>query len=276
MTTNPTAQTQLGWKRIARDIIVVQGNDAEKYLHSQLSQAVEGMPVGESRQSLLLQPTGKLDAVLRVTRFADTVFVLDTEQGCAEAVMARLNRFKIRVQATVEQMPWQCVALRGAGARAAAESLNLAPSDGRIVPAWWGTDEAVDLIGATVADVALDAVVEFTDAEFNALRIQSGWPEVGIDIEPGCVPGETGLLGVAVSFSKGCYPGQELVERMDSRAAVAPKQLRRITVSEGSQVGDEVVVGGVSAGVITSVAGTFAIARLGRDAHDYGEALQPS
>lgn len=271
-----TEQMKLGWKRLARDIIVVQGNDAEKYLHSQLSQAVEGMPIGESRESLLLQPTGKLDAVLRITRFADTVFVLDTEQGCGEAAMARLNRFKIRVQATIEQMPWQCVALRGAGARAAAESLNLAPSDGRVVPAWWGSDDSVDLLGATVADIALDSVDELSDAEFEAIRVRSGWPMVGVDVEPGCVPGETGLLGIAVSFSKGCYPGQELVERMDSRAAVSPKQLRRVTVSEGAQVGDAVVVDGNSVGVITSVAGTSAIARLGREAHDYGSALQPS
>jgi folate-binding protein YgfZ len=221
---------------------------------------------------LLLQPTGRVDAVVRVTRFEDTVFVLDSEPGSAEGVMARLNRFKIRVNASIEQLPWQCLALRGAGARELADSLGRIPSDGLTVDAWWGGDDAVDLLGATVADV--DDVDGMSRDEFDAARVGAHWPLVGIDIEPGCIPAETGLIPVAVSFSKGCYPGQELVERMDSRAATAPRELRAATVPQGTRTGDPFVVDGQESGVVTSVAGTTAIVRVSRDAVGFTSSLR--
>lgn len=254
--------------RLDRDVVVVQGPDAERYLQSQLSQQIEGMPLRSSRHSLLLQPTGRVDAVVRVTRFEDTVFVLDSEPGTAETIMTRLNRFKIRIDASIEQLPWQCVALRGEGARGLATSLGRVPSDGLAVDAWWGGDDAADLLGATVAFV--DGVGEMSAAEFDALRVSAHWPVVGVDVEPGCIPAETGLIPVAVSFTKGCYPGQELVERMDSRAASAPRELRAASVPAGTKPGDAFVVDGREVGIVTSVAGTesdsTAIVRVSRDA----------
>jgi len=264
------------WLRLERDFLLVQGVDAEKYLHSQLSQSVQGMAVGSAQHSLLLQPTGKLDAVLRISRLEDTIFVLDMEPGTAEGALLRLKKFMIRVQATIEVVQWQCVALRGEGALEVAKSLGRIPSEGAVVAAWWPISHAVDLVGPTVADIPADAASAMSDAEFQSLRVAAGWPVVGIDIETGCVPGETGLLGVAVSFSKGCYPGQELVERMDSRAAVSPHMLRRVAVALGTQVGDAVAIDGVNSGVVTSVAGPVAIARMSRSASEYGDALQPA
>jgi folate-binding protein YgfZ len=250
--------------RLDRDVVVVQGPGAESYLQSQLSQQIEGMALRSSRYSLLLQPTGRVDAVVRVTRFEDTVFVLDSEPGNAAIIVARLNRFKIRVDASIEQLPWQCIALRGVGARALAGSLGRAPSDGLAVDAWWGDDDAVDLLGAVVADV--EGVDRMSSNEFEAVRIGAHWPLVGVDIELGCIPAETGLIAVAVNFSKGCYPGQELVERMDSRAANAPRELRAASVPDGTRRGDPYLVDGKESGVVTSVVGDSAIVRVSRDA----------
>ena len=68
---------------------------------------------------------------------------------------------------------------------------------------------------------------EGTAAELEAARVADGWPAMGVEIEPGeTIPAETGVVAVAVDFRKGCYPGQELVERMDSRGATAPRSLR--------------------------------------------------
>lgn len=127
-----------------------------------------------------------------------------------------------------------------------------------------------------MADIPADVASPMSESDLHDRRVENGWPTIGIDIEVGCVPGETGLLGVAVSFTKGCYPGQELVERMDSRAAVSPHVLRRVVVALGAQVGDAVAIDGVNSGVVTSVTGTFAIARMSRSASEYGEALQPA
>ena len=255
--------------RVPREFVCVQGDDAESYLQSQLSNQIAGQPVRSSRWSLLLDPTGKLVAVVRVTRFEDTVFVLDTEPGFGDAVVARLNRFKIRIKADIQSLDWQCIALRGIDARSTAESLGRVPSEGLIVDAWWGGDDSVDLVGAAVAEVPGLALC--SAAEFDALRVAAGWPLAGTDFAAGCIPAETALVRVAVSFTKGCYPGQELVERMDSRAVTAPHTLR-LVVDAGYSVGDSIVDGAV----VTSVGGGKAIVRAKRDAAELGEPLGPA
>ena len=251
--------------RIARGFMCVQGDDAESYLQSQLSNQIAGLAVRASRWSLVLEPTGKLIAVVRVTRFEDTVFVLDTDPEVLDAVVARLNRFKIRVKADIQALDWQCVALRGPSARVVAERLGRVPSDGLVVDAWWGGDDAVDLVGATVA--AIDDVAVGDASKYEDLRVGAGWPRIGVDFSTGCVPAESGLVGVAVSFSKGCYPGQELVERMDSRAVTAPHVLR-VVPDAGYVVGQEIAAGVT----VTSVGGGRAIVRAKRDAADIGSA----
>ena len=102
-------------------------------------------------------------------------------------------------------------------------------------------------------------------AEHVAERIEAGWPAMGSEIVPGeTIPAETAISVVAVDFRKGCYPGQELVERMDSRGATAPRQLRVLDVADGAAPGDPIVVDGVEVGRLTSVAGTRALGYVKR------------
>ncbi len=101
------------------------------------------------------------------------------------------------------------------------------------------------------------------------------------------VPGETlvaatGLASRAVSFSKGCYPGQELVERMDSRGANAPRTLRRVlrrdlpgVTRDDIAVGNTLVIDDVPVGVVTSVAGEWALAYVNRGV-DLGDVISPA
>jgi folate-binding protein YgfZ len=206
----------------ARDVVAVEGPDALTYLHSQVSQDLNDMSVGEQRWTFVLEPTGKVESLARVTRTADRRYELDTDAGFGERLLARIERFKIRVDADVTLIP--------------------APADG---PA---TDEEA--------------------------RVAVGWPRLGVEIVPGeAIPAGTGLTRVAVSFTKGCYPGQELVERMDSRAAEAPRSLRRFRVAEGTAPGDPVLDGGVEVGVITSVVAGRALAWVKRSS-DLGEVVQ--
>jgi folate-binding protein YgfZ len=203
-----------------RDVVVVEGADAQTYLHSQVSQDLTGMEVGEHRWTFVLEPTGKIEGLARVTRTADDRFELDTDEGFGESLLARINRFKIRVNAAVT-------------------------------------------LGEPRGDEADESA-----------RIALGWPRLGSEIVPGeAIPAGTGLSGVAVSFTKGCYPGQELVERMDSRAADAPRSLRRLTVAAESVPGDPVIDGDTEVGVLTSVAGTSALGWVKRSS-GIGEVVQ--
>ncbi len=104
-------------------------------------------------------------------------------------------------------------------------------------------------------------------------RVAAGWPRMGFEIVPGVtIPAVTGVVAVAVSFTKGCYPGQELVERMDSRGADAPRSLRIVDVDAGASVGDPLLdSNGADIGTITSISplGDLALASVKRG-HDLG------
>lgn len=235
-----------------RDVVQVAGPDAMTYLQSQLSQDLRPLQVGQSVWSFVLQPTGKVDVLLRVWRTADDTFVLDTDAGFGEVMVARLNRFKIRVKAEITTLPWKCLAVHG-GATA---------PEGALVA--WGT--GYDLLGES--PVAPEGATP-GDAEYLlAARIGAIWPAMGAEIVPGeTIPAETGITSVAVSFTKGCYPGQELVERMDSRGATAPRLLQRVQVAEGATAaGNEYVVDGEVVGTITSVWRDQALAYIKRSA----------
>ena len=240
--------TETFWVPLQRDVITATGADARTYLHSQLSQDISGMRVGETRQSLLLQPTGKLDGIIRVTCVEGETFVLDVDSGCGEAVLARLNRFKIRVKADLSLGRESWVAIRNAQT----------PIPGSI-PAWRCDGSAVDLRSET-------APTEFrqgSNNDYEQARIIAAWPTMNTDVTETSIPAETGIIDEAVSFTKGCYPGQELVERMDSRGSIAPRQLRYVQVGEDAVVGQEVEHEGRQ-GMITSLSGTHALVALKR------------
>ena len=197
--------------------MIVEGPDAATYLHSQVAQDLRDLAVGQTRWTLVLEPTGKVESLARVTRASDERFDFDTDAGYGDALAARLNRFKIRVQAEITVVP---------------------------------------------------AEVPEPSEEHEDARVGAGWPRMGFEIVPGeTIPAVTGVVPVAVSFTKGCYPGQELVERMDSRGADAPRSLRIVEVAAGSVIGDPVVdAEGAEVGTITSVApaGTTALALVKR------------
>jgi tRNA-modifying protein YgfZ len=252
-TSGPDASTTLWWEA-PRDVVEVVGADAATYLHSQVSNDLRPLQVGGSCWAFLLQPTGKVDVLLRVWRIADDRFVLDTDAGFGEVLVARVNRFKIRVKADVMPLEWRCIAVR------TSDGSPVTGIEG--VVAWGG---GVDLLGADVEPPAgMDAG---TAEQLLASRIEAAWPSMGSEIEPGeTIPAETGVAAAAVSFTKGCYPGQELVERMDSRGSIAPRLLQVVDVPAGTLAGDPLLRDGEAIGTVTSVAGDRALAYVKRSA----------
>jgi folate-binding protein YgfZ len=93
--------------------------------------------------------------------------------------------------------------------------------------------------------------------DYETARVAAGWPAMGTEIVPGeRIPAEIAVAPATVNFTKGCYPGQELVERMDSRGSQAPRQLRIVSVDDAANPDVE----------ITSVAGDKALAYVKRGA----------
>jgi len=129
--------------------------------------------------------------------------------------------------------------------------------------AWRESDCAVDFVASEF--VAGD-LRQGSNGEFELARVMAKWPTMGVDMTTNSMPAETGLTDCAVSFTKGCYPGQELVERMDSRGATAPRQLRLIRAEVGASAGAPVVLNGEEIGMYTSVCQEFGLALIKRTA----------
>jgi folate-binding protein YgfZ len=242
-------------------VFSVTGADAGKYLHSQLSNDIASLAVGASRYSFVLEPMGKVIALVRVTRTEEETFVLDTENvaDLGEQLLARLNRFKIRVKADIVVSTQKYLCLRSRDG-SAIEQAGFAVSQ-------WGSGAVVDAPLSTIDGSVVSQFVHVSTEEFDALRIRSSWPAMGSEIIAGeTLPAATGVVPIAVSFTKGCYPGQELVERMDSRGSTAPKNLRLLTGSivDNANPGDAVIVNGETVGEFTSVAPDCALAYVGR------------
>jgi folate-binding protein YgfZ len=239
---------------IERDVVRASGPDTVSFLQGQLSQDVESMALDESRWSLLLQPTGKVDAWLRITRTADDEFVLDTDGGWGDAVIARLQRFKLRTKCDIESVNgWRCLAVRGATV-----------DDPAARPIVWPGVEGVDLLGD---DVSPSSDLPIDSDAFEALRIESGVPAMGRELTEATIPVEAGqwLIDASVSFTKGCYTGQELVARIDSRGGNAPRPIRGLRSSEPVALGAEITTtDGKQLGTVTSAYATIALAPLPR------------
>jgi len=189
------------------DQVVVAGPQAESYLQGQLSQDIAALKSGDTATALLLEPTGKMGFWLQVERTADDTFVLAVDAGQGEAVLERLNRFKLRTKVMFELQP-------GSGSRDELE------------------------------------------------RILAGRPRHGTEIVAGeTIPAELGqqLIDGSVSFTKGCYTGQELVARIDARGGHVPRHLRRLTFAATGpdalpEPGTELLVDSKVVGRLTSVA----------------------
>ena len=251
---------------LPRDVIRVAGPDAVSWLQGQLSQDVAKLAVGASADSLLLQPQGKVHSFVRVTRAGPDELLLDVDGGFGPAVMERLRRFKLRIKAELEPLEWRCLAVRGPRAHEVAVRAR----GGMVVAADWPGLPGADVLGES--PVLPDDVPRCSLEAWQAVRVEAGVPAMGAELTERTIPAEAGIVERTVSFTKGCYTGQELVARIDSRGGKVPRHLRGVVVGgdgPAPPVGASVVAGDKEVGTLTSVAATpggpVALAYVRRD-----------
>jgi folate-binding protein YgfZ len=176
-----------------REFVRVAGPDAANYLQRMVSNDIEALRVGDACPALLLTAKGRVIAPLVVLRRGDDDFLLLTEPGLGETVRGHLTRMRLRAQCEIEPEDHASALVFG-GAQGFATD-------------WPRVREA------------LDAGLEPTlsDNELELRRIESGVPRWEHEIDDRILPAEAGLESTHVSFSKGCYPGQEPVARLHFR-----------------------------------------------------------
>ncbi len=252
-------------------LVALIGPDAVSFLQSLASQDLDGMRVGETRHSLLLEPQGKLTADFRVLRAGDDELWLRCEPSVASLLTASLSRFRIRVKVDIDDRSERtaAIALRGPGAHAVAIQVPAGVHD---LALDWPGNPGRELVGPSEAVDAIDLgdIPIVGPAELEILRIECGVPRQPIDIDERTIAQEAFLERTAVSFAKGCFLGQELVCRIDTRGHV--NRLLRILHAEaplaaGASVsdGDGKTVGTVTSATVSPRHGPIALATLRRE-----------
>jgi tRNA-modifying protein YgfZ len=176
-----------------REFVRVAGRDAADYLQRMVSNDVESLRQGEACPALLLTPKARLIAPLVVLRRGADDFLLLTEPGLGEIVLAHLTRMRLRAHCEIEAEAHESALVFGASAGFATD--------------WPGAHEAIDAhLAATLSE-----------DELELRRIESGVPRWERELDARILPAEAGLDRTHISFSKGCYPGQEPVARLHFR-----------------------------------------------------------
>ncbi len=254
---------------ISRDLIRVEGPDAVTYLQGQLSQDVAALAVGATTWSFVLQPQGKVDAWMRVHRLADDTFLLDTDAGSGAAVEARLRRFLLRTKAEISGVELvEGLAVRGPRS----DGAEVVTDGATRLPAGWPGTTGFDVVAAGASP---GSVPRAPVGALEALRIEAGVPAMGRELTERTIPAEAGqwVIDASVSFTKGCYTGQELVARIDSRGGNVPRPVRGLVV-EGVDLPpagatlrgpDGAEVGTVTSSALSPRLGIVALALVARD-----------
>jgi folate-binding protein YgfZ len=239
--------------RSNRDVLQVSGPDRLGWLHSICSQHLSALVDGDSTEALVLSPHGHVEQHWQVTELQGTVW-LDTEPGAAPDVVAYLQkmRFLKRVEPADVSADWAVLALVGpaAGTVLALAQLPVPAAPGRAIALTrggfvrampWPGDVAYDLVvpradRAAVRDALLTAGAHPAGQwAFEALRVESRRPRLGVDTDHRTIAHEVGWIGRAVHLDKGCYRGQETVARVQNLG----KPPRRLTLVHLSGESDE-------------------------------------
>ena len=209
-----------------RDFVRVSGPDAEDFLQRMVSNDVTA---GDC-DALLLTPKARIVAPLRIVRRGAEDFLLLTEPGLGDTVRAQLlrSRFAAKVEVEPEQHESWLVL---------------------------GGEEVLD---------ERPRGDEVDEEEFERWRIEAGIPSWGKELDDSILPAEAGLERTHISFTKGCYPGQEPIARQHYRGKVN-RRLRVLDVDGEANPGDELTLDGKTVGRITSAANGVALGYVRTD-----------
>ncbi len=270
-----------------RAVFSLTGPDRVRYLNAVLTCNIRDLAAGQGATGLLLNPQGHILAELISLALEDRLLIL-SHAFARQSVFATLDKFIIMDDATLsdETGASGLLGIEGPAAPqilrelAATDLLALAPlghvaatlktSEGslpcRIIRhCWFGMEGAAVLVGRQAlapAWAALAAAVNQRGGApigyraLNMLRLEAGVPWFGVDFDDTHIPHEAGLEHTHISYTKGCYTGQEIVERVRSRGHVNRRRTAfRFSTAQAPPAGAKITAaGGAEAGSLTSAA----------------------
>jgi folate-binding protein YgfZ len=278
--------------RSERGKLALSGPDAAEFLNGQVSNELTTLSAGEGCYAAFLTHKGKMLGDLRIlavgadAQAAPEELLLDTERSALQALFEMIRRFKVgyRVELHKRTLERGLLSLIGPEAPRVAGVEALALPEHSSAPLELAgmralavrTDLGVDVICDASDSAAISrelrerGAVDIGEQTAECLRIESGRPRYGVDLDASVIPQEAGLNERAVSFSKGCYVGQETVARLHYRGR-PNRQLRGLRLSEAAGGGEELSlgerpVGRISSATVSPRFGPIALALVRREA----------
>jgi tRNA-modifying protein YgfZ len=275
---------EAGWvDRSGRGKLLVTGPDAAEFLQGQLTNEIEALAAGSGCYSALLDRKGHMQADMRVLRLEPERFWIDTEPVATEAVARHLSMYRVGREVDVEDAggEWTILSVIGPAAHEASGAGPPSPEHaqqpvrGHGVIAVASADGVDLLVPASGADDMRDSltaagVVEVSEEAAEILRVESGRPRFGNEMTTETIPQEAGINERAISFTKGCYIGQETVARLHYKGK-PNRHLRGLRLSAPAAGGDPIrlgerELGRVGTAVISPSRGPLALAIVRREA----------
>jgi folate-binding protein YgfZ len=271
--------------RSERGKLALTGSQAKEFLAGQVTNDVAGLEPGRGCYAAFLSHKGKMQGDLRILDLGDELW-LDTERPALQALFDMIRRFKIGFDAELHKRTLEraLLSLVGPRAREVAGADELPLEEHSSMRARRGgaevvlvsTADGVDVItaaegaGAVRAALLEAGAVEVSEAAGDVLRVEAGRPRFGVDIDDTTIPQEAGLNERAVSFTKGCYVGQETVARLFYKGK-PNRHLRGLRLDGDASTGDVLHLGEREVGRVGTVVdsprfGRVALALVRREA----------
>jgi folate-binding protein YgfZ len=271
-------------QRPGRGAIDVLGSDAAEYLQGQLTNDVEALAVSDGQYAALLDRKGHMQTDLRLLRVGAEAILLDTEPATKDVALRHLTMYSVGRDVQVVDSSAERAFISLIGPRAAElagtaplpefanEPITVAGVDVLAV----GTRAGIDLLHPAaerervVATLLGAGAVEVSAEAAEILRIEAGVPRFGAEMDAGTMPAEAAIVDDAVSFTKGCYIGQETVARLHYKGK-PNRHLRGLKLSAVAAPGaalrlGEKEVGTLGGAVVSPAFGPIGLAIVRREA----------
>jgi tRNA-modifying protein YgfZ len=276
--------------RSERGKLALTGGQAKEFLNGQVTNDIEALEPGTGCYAAFLTHKGKMLGDLRVLDLGDELW-LDTERASLQALFDMIRRFKIGFDVELHKRTLErgLLSLVGPRSREVAGAEELPVAEHSSMRARRGGAEVVLVATADGIDVICDAAdvdavraalvergaVAVGEAAAELVRVEAGRPRFGIDVDDSTIPQEAGLNDRAVSFTKGCYVGQETVARLFYRGK-PNRHLRGLRLHGVAATGDPLTLGEREVGRVGTVVdsptlGPIALALVRREAEPGAE-----
>jgi tRNA-modifying protein YgfZ len=236
----------LGWLDLsARSRLLIKGADRKRFLHGQVTNDVNRLQPGQGCYAFIVTAKGKIESDANIYCLEDA-FLLDFEPGLSQRIAARFEKYVIAEDVQIEDVSRKYAMFTVQGPDASPPthvggySFPNARGTSRGFDLFVPAGEKIDLPGKRCSEEALETI-----------RIESGIPRFGVDMDETNLAPEAGIEARAISYTKGCYIGQEVISRIRTYGQVA-KALRGLRCDALPKHGDKLLLDGKEVGYVTS------------------------